>query len=165
QRTSLRSFSSLDGVSSCVQLPSTPDFVRGVYEFRLGWFRPCNHELCLLNEFWDSSMLLQKRKLTTIAERTALLEEHTTNVMASTFKQDLIVREEFIKQERNKFARRLEETNLSYKSQEKSDDYFMPIRKPKRKIYLSLRKNKESADSAVSKKAKTTKEMPYHQQE
>ncbi|CAG8692045.1 13609_t:CDS:2, partial [Acaulospora morrowiae] len=109
----------------------------------------------LVNEYWDSFMLLQKRKFTTIAERTALLEEHTTNVMASMFKQDLIVRDDFTKQERivrNKFARRLEETDLSYKSKEKSDDDFMPIRKPKRKINLSLRKNKESADLAVSKK-------------
>ncbi|CAB4386740.1 unnamed protein product [Rhizophagus irregularis] len=76
-----------------------------------------------VNEFWDSSALLQKRKITTIVERTALLEEHTTNVMASTFKQDLIVREEFTKQERivqNKFARHLKETDLSYKSQEKA---------------------------------------------
>ncbi|CAB4386739.1 unnamed protein product [Rhizophagus irregularis] len=104
-----------------------------------------------VNEFWDSSALLQKRKITTIVERTALLEEHTTNVMASTFKQDLIVREEFTKQERivqNKFARHLKETDLSYKSQEKSDDDFMHIRQPKRKKKLSLRE------------ARTTKGMP-----
>jgi len=41
--------------------------------------------------------------------------------MVSTFKQDLIVREEFTKQERivrNKFARRLEETDLSSSNSE-----------------------------------------------
>ncbi|CAG8587945.1 17262_t:CDS:2 [Acaulospora colombiana] len=111
---SLRSFSSLDGVSSRIQLPSTPDFVRGVYEFPY-WmgFRPVfnypaplisfgssEKKSELVNEFWDSSMLLRKRKLTTIAERTALMEVHTKNVMTSTFKQDLIVREEITKQER-----------------------------------------------------------------
>ncbi|PKY24708.1 hypothetical protein RhiirB3_472125 [Rhizophagus irregularis] len=122
--------SSYSGSSS-----SNPSFFENV-EAR---FKQSEKKSASVNEFWDSSALLQKRKITTIVERTALLEEHTTNVMASTFKQDLIVREEFTKQERivrNKFARHLKETDLSYKSQEK------------RKKKLSLRE------------ARTTKGMP-----
>ncbi|CAJ0883156.1 3610_t:CDS:2 [Entrophospora sp. SA101] len=58
----------------------------------------------LVNEFWESATSVQRRKLGAIAEREALLEEHTTNAVYSTYRQGRIVQE--------KLARRLEDTDL-----------------------------------------------------
>ncbi|CAJ0751542.1 21307_t:CDS:2 [Entrophospora sp. SA101] len=65
----------------------------------------------LVKEFWESATSVQRRKLGAIAEREALLEEHTTNAVYSTYRQGRIVQE--------KLAKRLEDTDLGL---QKKDD-------------------------------------------
>ncbi|CAH1768430.1 6566_t:CDS:2, partial [Entrophospora sp. SA101] len=53
----------------------------------------------LVNEFWESATSVQRRKLGAIAEREALLEEHTTNAVYSTYRQGRIVQEKLARQD------------------------------------------------------------------
>ncbi|RHZ50773.1 hypothetical protein Glove_492g19 [Diversispora epigaea] len=75
----LRSDSSLDGVSSCIQLPNTPDLAR-----------ECTSLVSdLVKEFWINTISSQKQKIETLAERSVIMEELTTNTMRSTLQSDI----------------------------------------------------------------------------
>ncbi|CAG8452254.1 9400_t:CDS:2 [Acaulospora colombiana] len=75
-------------VPSCVNDFSYPV---EVHELRLAKEK----KLPLIAEFWESVMSSEKRKMTTISERTTLLEEHATTVVKLTSQQDQIIREKF----------------------------------------------------------------------
>ncbi|CAG8635274.1 10882_t:CDS:2, partial [Ambispora gerdemannii] len=98
-------------------LPNTPDFVRECVSLASGSSILSKvHELFflveserrekksdLINEFWEKAISVQKRKIETLSERSALVEELTTTAVYSTLQQDRqghLVRE--------KVARRLE---------------------------------------------------------
>ncbi|CAB5211477.1 unnamed protein product [Rhizophagus irregularis] len=55
----------------------------------------------LVKDFWEGAISSQKRKVATIHERTALMEEHTTGVANSVFQQDQVVREKYMRRLNN----------------------------------------------------------------
>ncbi|RHZ84670.1 hypothetical protein Glove_78g40 [Diversispora epigaea] len=80
-----------DGVTTCVQSPSTLDY---------DWENEKKSSLVV--EFWENVTSLQKRKVETISERATLMEEHATTILKITSQQDQLIRENFTSRLENK---------------------------------------------------------------
>ncbi|CAG8652138.1 16528_t:CDS:10 [Funneliformis mosseae] len=116
----LRDNSSLDGVRPAFNHPHFLTKI-GILFLFFFWILLIPHHSIdekksqLVKEFWKSIDSSQKRKFTAVAERTALTEEHITDVVFSTFEQERTIRDEITQQGlivRSKFARCLEDTDL-----------------------------------------------------
>ncbi|CAB4489228.1 unnamed protein product [Rhizophagus irregularis] len=84
----------------------------------------------LIDEFWKSATSMQRRKIEAVAEREALLEEHTTNAVYSVYSTS---RNGRIVQE--KLTRRLEDTDLGLQKKDNEPNFkrkkiedFFPVR-------------------------------------